>query len=581
MILTALADLYERMAEVGQAPRRGFASVPIGAEVEIDCDGRVLRVASRLMPEGKRMVAGTMNVPVPVKRTVGIAANRFWDKTAYALGVTVVELPEGGVVASMGRRTEAEHAAFRNLHCDLLSDAEDPGLAAFLRFLESWNPADFAASGYPMEVLDQNVVFRLPGGIYLHERAAALGYLEAASEASPVMCLVTGDQAAPTRLHPSLKGVAGAQSSGASLVSFNKPADESYGKVQGANAPVSEPAAFAYGTALNTLLSSPRHHIRVGDATVVFWAETERRDTGSAVEEAIWFALSGGEDDIAAQNKLRAGMTNLAQGRAAPEPGFDPETRVYVLGLAPNAARLSVRFWQAERLGDLAGNVTRFWDELHIEPSPWKGIPAAWGLLYETALQAKAENIPPRLGGDLMRAVLTGGHYLRTLLAGVIGRIRADGQVNGRRAAIARAFVARNIGQEVIPVALDPDNPSPAYRLGRLFAVLEGIQRAALPGLNATIKDRWFAAASATPARVFPVLVKNATHHLALMRKGESGGLAHWLEMEMGAIWAGLEPDLPRSLTLEDQGRFVAGYYHQRFTKRDRADKPIVEDAEQ
>ncbi len=218
-------------------------------------------------------------------------------------------------------------------------------------------------------------------------------------------------------------------------------------------------------------------------------------------------------DDDAESNKLKAALEAVAKGRAAQAPELNPDTKVYFLGLAPNAARLSVRFWQSGTFGDFARHITRFWEDLALEPSPWKTTPAAWSLLYETALQHKAENIPPRLGGDLMRAVLTGAPYPRTLLSGVINRMRADGDINGRRAAICRAVINRNTNREEIPMSLDRDNPNPAYRLGRLFAVLERIQQAALPGLNATIKDRYFAAASATPARIFPQLTKNATHH--------------------------------------------------------------------
>jgi CRISPR-associated protein Csd1 len=266
---------------------------------------------------------------------------------------------------------------------------------------------------------------------------------------------------------------------------------------------------------------------------------------------------------------LKAALEAAAKGRAAQSPEFDPDTRVYFLGLAPNAARLSVRFWQPGSFGGFARHITRFWDDLALEPSPWKTNPAAWSLLYEVAARRDAKTIPPRLGGDLMRAVLTGAPYPRTLLSGVINRIRADGDINGKRAAICRAVINRNTNREEIPMSLDRENPNPAYRLGRLFAVLERTQQAALPGLNATIRDRYFAAASATPARIFPQLAKNATHHLSLMRKSDRGWLAHWLDREMGEIWGGLEADLPRSLNLEDQGRFVAGYYHQRWTKKD------------
>ncbi|PIE07760.1 MAG: type I-C CRISPR-associated protein Cas8c/Csd1 [Rhodobacterales bacterium] len=303
-----------------------------------------------------------------------------------------------------------------------------------------------------------------------------------------------------------------------------------------------------------------------------------------------------GADEVAERNRLRAALQDVATGRPA-DPKLDPQTRVCMLGLAPNAARLSVRFWHVGEFGDFARNMLAFWEDLRIEGRPdrppWNGPPAAWSLLYETAIRVggkpKAETIPPLLGGELMRAVLTGQPLPRSLLSAVVGRIRADGEVNGRRAAICKAVINRalksrdatHFEKEMIPVSLDPDNTNPAYRLGRLFAVLESAQSAALPGLNATIKDRYFAAASATPARVFPLLIKNATHHLALLKKGGNGGLGHWLEKELGVIWSGLAPDLPRAFNLEDQGRFIAGYYHQRWTpKQDTDDTPVLEDKE-
>ena len=357
----------------------------------------------------------------------------------------------------------------------------------------------------------------------------------------------------------------GAQSAGASLVSFNREAYESFGARQGGNAPVSEKAAFAYGTALNALLDRNAAHkrrLKLGDTTVVFWAEGARAD--AVPVEDLFAAAVEPERTEDAEARLRADLTALAQGRPVEGARYDAATRIFMLGLAPNAARLSVRFWQVGQLGDLARNVLRFWEALHIEPAPWKGPPAAWSLLYETALRREAKNIPPRLGGELMRAVLGGQPLPRGLMTAVIGRIRADGNINGRRAAICKAVINGNRGQEVIPVALDRENDDSAYRLGRLFAMLEQAQRGALGReVNATIKDQYFAAASATPARVFPLLIRNSTNHLSKMRKSNSGGWATNIEKEVQQIWSGLEPHLPRSLNLEAQGRFMAGYYHQ------------------
>ena len=581
-ILTALATLYDRMAEAGEAPMPGFSTERISGEVVLDGGGDVVGVNSMLVPDGKRMVSRLLDVPAAVKRAANISPNFLWDKTAYALGVVALESDTGEVAPGQGKRTQREHEAFVAFHADRLAGATDNGLVAVRRFLERWRPGCFAERGFPPVVLNGNVVFRLDGDTgadgswrYVHDRPAAQELLKTKTIEEGKLCLVTGQHAPVARLHPSIKGVARAQSSGASLVSFNESAYESHGKSQGDNAPVSESAAFAYGAALNALLARDSgRSLRIGDSTVVFWAESPDREDARSVEDIIWQALDPPEDNDDALNTLRSALRNVAGGRGAEAPEFNPSTRVNILGLAPNAARLSVRFWYPGHFRNFARNVTRFWDDLSIEPSPWKAPPRAWSLLYELAPQREAKNIPPLLGGELMRAVLTGSRFPHTLLSSVIARVRADGEINGRRAAICKAFISRNTSEEELPMSLDRDNLNPAYRLGRLFAMLERIQQSALSGLNATIRDRYFASASATPARVFPVLTRNATHHLALLRKGDSVGLANWLDREMGAIWAGIGAELPRSLNLEDQGRFVAGYYHQRWAKpRDAAEE--------
>ena len=566
-ILTELAILYDRLADTGEAPRLGFSRERIGFELIFRSNGEPVALEP-LAGDDPRRPGQRMNVPAAVNRSSGIKSNRLWDKTAYALGVTVVET-DGGAGAGQGKRTADEHAAFVEAQRALIGDDPDPGLRAFLAFLDLWAPDRFAALGCNAAALDTNIVFRWEddpkGPGFLHDRPAALARLGAGDRADDVLCLVTGGRGPMARLHPKIKGVDGAQSAGASLVSFNSEAYESFGARQGGNAPVSEKAAFAYGTALNALLDRNAAHkrrLKLGDTTVVFWAEGARAD--AVPVEDLFAAAVEPERTEDAEARLRADLTALAQGRPVEGACYDAATRIFMLGLAPNAARLSVRFWQVGQLGDLARNVLRFWEALHIEPAPWKGPPAAWSLLYETALRREAKNIPPRLGGELMRAVLGGQPLPRGLMTAVIGRIRADGDINGRRAAICKAVINGNRGQEVIPVALDRENDDSAYRLGRLFAMLEQAQRGALGReVNATIKDQYFAAASATPARVFPILIRNSTNHLSKMRKSNHGGWATNIEKEVQQIWSGLEPHLPRSLNLEAQGRFMAGYYHQ------------------
>lgn len=571
-ILQALAGQYERLASRGEAPVYGFSNENVSYAILLSADGRAVDVQPLLNTSGRKPRPRALQVPQPAKRTSGIASNFLWDKTAYSLGVKRGAGPGEWVPA------EREHAAFKALHEDLLADTEDKGLRAFMAFLRVWRPEDYGDLRGAEDMLDTNIVFALDDGAleFMHKRHAARRVWADRLDRGGAegLCLATGERGPVARLHPAVKGVLGAQSSGASIVSFNLDAFESFGKKQGANAPVSERAAFAYTAALNAMLArESRQRVRIGDATTVFWAEA----AASAAEEAealFEAMLSGPPSDEEEAARVRVKLEAIAQGQplAAAAPNVEDDTRIYVLGLAPNAARLSIRFWHVDSIGVLANRVGKHWRDLRLEPLPWTSPPPVWRLLYETAAQRKAENIPPTLGGALMRAILTGGPYPRALLAVVVARIRADKNVTDMRAAICKAVLARDhrlgFEEEDVPVSLNPDEPNPAYRLGRLFAVYEGLQRAALGRVNATVKDRYFGAASATPAAVFPLLERNSAHHLSSLRKGEKGGLAHWFDAEIDAILGGVDTEFPRSFRIEDQGRFALGYHHQRAYRR-------------
>ncbi|MFN9780109.1 MAG: type I-C CRISPR-associated protein Cas8c/Csd1 [Alphaproteobacteria bacterium] len=580
-ILQSLAAYYDRLRARGEAAEPGYAPKKISYELVIDKAGRPISFNDIRDISGKKPAPRILNVP-SVSRTSGIEAAFLWDKTSYSLGITDLRSdPEqkAKVAPRPGAtpRSLEEHAAFKSLHESALANTTDEGLLALREFLKRWTPELFVANGYPVEALDQNIVFRLDGEFgHLHEKAAARMLwhqrLQPQSDAPEMPCLITGKTGVPARLHPTIQGVRDAQSSGAALSSFNLRAFTSYDKEQGENAPVSASGAFAYGTALNKLLSRDSgRNIIVGDATCAIWADAIETGEDSAASAESFFGAaldpSDRDPDIMDAGRLRAIIDAISCGR--PVEGMaalNPRTRMHVLGLAPNAGRISVRFWHVGSLGSLAGNLSRHWGDLDIDPSPFKRAPSVWALLYETAVQRKSENIPPKIGGDLMRAVLGGERYPMPLLSAVIGRIRADGDVNGVRAAICKAVIQRNLRlsnrTEEIPVALDKQNMNPAYRLGRLFALFEWAETGA-GKRNATIRDKYFASASTTPARVFPLLMRGSTHNLAKLRKGSSTGLAVMLDKEITEVLAGLDDQLPASLRLEEQGRFVIGYYHQ------------------
>lgn len=583
-ILQSLDRYYQRMLDRDEAEPPGFSREKIGWAVVLNRDGTPVAVDDLRDTTGKRPVATLRDVPAGQKRTVAVMPNFLWDKTAYSLGVTAGE----------GKRTAQEHAAFRNLHVDLLADSADEGLAALRRFLETWTPERFAPPHFRPEMLDANIVFRLEGELRLiHERPAALPLIGArGGEGEAGFCLVSGAQGPIARLHQAIKNVDGAQSSGAALVSFNLPAFESWGKEQGFNAPTGQAAATRYGAALNRLLDrGSATRMRVGDATVAFWADTAGIDEARAraAEQALadlFGALPATRDEDAAEAvKVRNALAVIAEGRPVALNGVEvtPGTKVHILGLSPNAARLFVRFWLTERLEVLAANLTRHERDCRVEPLPWKTPPSINRLLVNTvAAQEKWDNIPPLLAGEVARAVLGGGPYPRTLLSNAMMRLRAGADpAGGWHAAAIRAVLAReqwmrrrdkNVEEKgETPMSLNPDHPNVGYQLGRLFALLELAQREALGrGVNATIRDKYFGAASATPASIFPLIIGNGQNHLSKIRK-DRPGWAHVIERELDDVFDRIDPvepsTLPRSLKLEQQGEFAIGYYHQRKAK--------------
>lgn len=591
MILAALDRYYHRLAsQAGKVPPYGFSDEKISFAIVLSEQGRVLAVEDLRQQQAKKKVPVMLDVPRPEKRTVGISANFLWDKTSYALGIA----------AEPTERTVKEHQAFAERHIHAISSSQDRGARALLSFLASWSVDQFISELFPEEIKDTNIVFRLDGDReFIHERAPlrAIWLTLCGSEgAEKSQCMVSGQLAPATRLHPSIKNVDGAQSSGAALVSFNLDAFNSYGKEQGANAAVSESVAFTYGAALNYLLRrdpANQQRLKLGDTTAVFWAEADNDQSTDSAESFFAAALS--PSDSSETQALIPTMQQIAAGRPLRElrPDLDENTRFYILGLSPNAARISVRFWQADSLGNLARNLAWHYQDIAIQPEPWKTPPAVWKLLYETAAFGKAENIAPQLAGELTRAILTGGLYPQTLLSAVIIRMRADKDLRhdqlGLRAAICKACINRKIRKtqsqdKEIPMSLDLAETNTAYRLGRLFAVLEEIQRAALGGqVNATIRDRYYGAASATPASVFPLLLKNTMNHLAKVRKDKPGWAVN-LEKSLGEIMDGMGTNFPRNLRLEEQGRFVIGYYHQhqqRFAGKPDATEAVPTNSEE
>ena len=565
--LAALAHAYQRMAARDEVPLLGYSFQKIGFLISLNPDGSVVGTPTDLRSsQGKRRIAISRAVPQPIKRTSGIAPNFLWDKSAYVLGVTAGE----------AKRTATEHKAFVKLHQGWLVGACDEGLVALLRFLEAWVPERFAEWRWPEEMKDQNIIFALESdrrdNKCIHDRPAARELwselrVERDKNAAAI-CLVSGQRASVARLHPAIKGVRGGQSSGGSIVSFNLDAFNSYGREQGENAPISEIAAFAYTTALNHFLERDSGHcIQIGDTSTVFWADADNPSEAREAEDIFASLLSAGDEMIANRN-LKEMVQRIQSGHAVAEVVTDlPKgVRFFILGLTPNVARLSIRFYLEDDFEAVARRYLELVERLRIEPPVSEAVPPMWRMLVETAVLRKSENIQPNLAGEWLRAILCGAPYPRTLLSAIIMRVRADHDVNALRIAMLKSFLVRNLDMEV-PVALDSSFIDQGYLLGRLFALYELAQTAALGrDVNTTIRDKYYGSASAQPRKVFRLLESGSISHLSKIGK-QKLGLKVILEKQIGAIMELMEPGkdpFPARLPDKSQALFGLGYYHQR-----------------
>jgi CRISPR-associated protein Csd1 len=512
----------------------------------------------------------------------------LWDNTAYVLGVTAKAFDPAD-----------RHEAFKALHAEALGGTDDEELVAVRRFLDLWTPKAFERAGFPEDAKDLNFVFRQVGREnFVHDNSVAKAIwakLFKGDSAVSGACLISGEHGPIARVHPPI----GSFEKEVRIVSFNEDAYRSYGHKRGDNAPVSELLAFRYTTALNRFLSKDsRNRIEIGDASTVFWAETSNPETATEAEATFVGMIDNGIAAVVAMfeavneqvetQKIGDILDRIRKGQPLQEvaPELSHGVRFYVLGLAPNAARLSIRFWFDNDFDVLARNYQRFVAEMRIEPLPDKYVTSLGRRLLELVPLTEGDrrvvdqrwvvitrNLPEGtqrhlslLAADWMRAILSGTGYPQTLLSTILMRIRADGEISAQRVAILKALVIRNFKREA-PVSLDPENTNKGYLLGRLFAVYEFIQTAALGrDLNSTIKDKFYGAASCTPSSVFALLDRGSVNHLSKIGKGRPGQRVN-LEKRIAGIMetmnAGEDP-FPVSLPVADQALFGLGYYHQR-----------------
>ncbi len=590
MILQSLVNYYQAQCALDEAfPRYGFALANISYCLRLDAQGQLLDVVSlqtQVVKNKKtQLMPRSMQVPAPVKRSVNIAANFLWDNAVYLLGLDSKGNPQ---------RSLQCFAAAQTLHHQLLDQVSHPSAQALLAFFDTWQPqqaANHPALAPYLEELHKgaNLIFSFEGCWLQEEEAlkqAWLASLQATEETITAPCLVCGQTLPVARLHPAIKGVRNAQSSGATLVSFNAEAYESFGHSQGMNAPVSDYAAFAYGTALNHLLADMRHRQTLGDATLVFWAENAQ----PAYAETFISLLAPPADP---NDQLYTVFQQIINGENP--PNLDLTVPFFVLGLASNASRLAVRLFLQDQFGQMLAHLQAHHQRMQLDHAPFeKEYPSLYELLRETVNpNARDQSANPLLSGALLRAILNDAPYPAAFVNAILLRIRAERKINRNRAGILKANLLQNYKndptiKEVVSVSLNDNTENTAYVLGRVFSLLAKIQREAIEGINTDLGDKYLDAACATPALVFPGLLKQTYHHLSKLIKQSKddpdaqNDLQEPLNKKSKYGWQRLidlkklleklpaEP-LPKHLNLQEQGLFLLGFYQQNqanFTKK-------------
>lgn len=581
MILQSLVQYYESLVEQQKVARLGWCHAKVSHAIEINEDGSIKGIITLKQEEerGKKKVwiPSQLCVPEMVTRSSGVKANFLCDNAKYFLGIDA-----NGV----NTRTVECFQSAKKKHLTILENAEGIMAQAICQYFKTWDPKKAEENSCVKEHWDElneggNLVFLMKNDYAQDEEEIKQLWeeqLQQSADGPKGRCLVTGREEEIARIHRGIKGVPGAQTSGAALVSFNAPSFESYGKEQSYNAPVGKYAEFAYTTALNYLLSHSEYRFPLGDSMVVFWAESGKEEYQSTF--LSW--LNPKPDN---QKELQKVFKNLKSGIRVDldDINLDMDQQFYILCLAPNAARLSVRFFYQNSFGNILQNLSLHYQRMEIVKPAWadKEYLGIRRMLDETVNQKSRDKSPiPNMAAMVLRAVLENTRYPESLFSNVFIRIRAEqGNITYGRAAIIKAVLIKNYRWEegTEYMGLNEACEEQAYVLGRIFAVLEFIQKDANQGMiNATIKDRYFNSACTKPAAVFPVLFKLKNSHIKKIER-ESGGTKIYYEKLLTELMGKLpmtaeENGFPKQLSLEEQGKFMLGYYHQvqkKYEKRE------------
>ena len=598
MMLQALVKYYENLSKIKSVVQPGYSNADISFAININKEGEVIDLLPMRVEaqRGKKVVDIPQKIVVPEqpKRAAAILPYFLADTATYLLGLPKASKEKNEEdreveQAKFNKKALAYFEASKALHLKNLETTHSDAAIALKNYFNRWQPE--LVFDHPIikrfikELATANLVFKIEGENFAQDDPAIQAYwkekIHKGSNQPEMQCLITGEKAPIATLHPVIKGIMGGQSMGNTLVSFNARAFESYGrdKEQGLNAPISEYAAFAYTTALKELLSSVKNYIRIGDTTIVYWAETAEPVYCDFFSECINIPEDAGE-------KLESILKKIKTGEPIDVEGIDMDVPFYILGLAPNAARLSVRFFVKNQFSTIIENLMAHYQRLEIKKPVYdqNKYLSPWWMLNATVNQNNRDKKPvPQMAGATMQAILMNTKYPMALYYGILMRIKAEQgekKISWERAATIKAILLKNsqnkLIKECLTVSLNEETNNKAYILGRLFSVLESIQEKANPGIKATIRDRYFNSACATPAMVFPTLIKLTSNHLKKIG-GQEKGIEIYYQKQLGSLMGKIDyaenTAYPRHLSLEEQGVFQLGYYHQKQKRYEKQTK--------
>ena len=582
MLIHALCDYYDILAKEGKVLPEGYSSVKIHYLISLTEDGKMDGIIDHQdtvqVPSGKKLkekkVPKDLQMPKRTEKS-GIEANIAEHRSLYIFGLNL----DKDILTPDDRTNKAQksHQAFVEANLGFIEGLHSPLIDAFRSFLLNWKPEDetenpwllglgkdygksdyaFCLSGHPECLLHEEKEFKEKWEQWYQDKKAKEKDSHIAQDA------ISGEQTSIARIHNKIKGVYGGLATGSVLVGFNNPSENSYGNEQSYNSNISETAMNKYTEALNYLLSSDRHKVLIDDMTVVFWA----MDTGEACENLLMDILFGQSDKMKAEQTERM-LAKLFQdagkgtvgGERLTLDGIDENVDFYMMGLKPNSSRLSLKFLVRKKYADILWNIARFQNDLQMGKE-FHSVSIMRIKRELLSQKSKNEKVNPALLSSLMESMINGTRLPVSLLENVLRRVKADPgdqKVNAVRAGIIKAWINRASKKEELKVALDRENYRPAYLCGRLFAVLEKIQQEASGNsLNRTIKDGYFASASARPSMVFPKLIRLSQYHLNKVKSPV------YFNKLTGEIIGHLDGGFPDTLFLKEQGEFVVGYYQQ------------------